>query len=125
MIENAEIESEFYGGLYERVMKDSKKAKSGTRPKPEDFCLPRNQVELDKLLSRMRDCGIDDARAMEMIKERRMQVISDRTETKKSMMDVKIASLNLCLSLKFKKNNWLNKSCLKIRLTFCVYKRWK
>ena len=30
-------------------------------------------------------------------------VISDTTETKKSMMDVKIASLNLCLGLKFKK----------------------
>ena len=33
----------------------------------------------------------------------KLMVISDTTETKKSMMDVKIASLNLCLGLKFKK----------------------
>ena len=80
MTENPEIESEFYGGLYERVMKDSKRAKSGTRPKPEDFCLPRNQDELDIFLSRMKDCGIDDARAMEMIKERKIQFDKANTE---------------------------------------------
>ena len=50
MNENGEIENEFYGGLYEIVIRDYKKTRSATRPKPEDYKLPRNQVELDKLL---------------------------------------------------------------------------
>ena len=41
MDEDVEIENEFYGSLYERVMKDSKKAKAAAaRPKPEDYNLP-------------------------------------------------------------------------------------
>ena len=71
MNENVEINKEFYGGLYERIKKESKTTKAATRPKPDDYCLPRSQIELDKLLSRMTECGIDDARAMEMLKERK------------------------------------------------------
>ena len=71
MDENADIDKEFYGDLYLRIEKEIKKNKVVTRPKPEDYFLPRNQTELDKLKSRMRECGIDDERAMEMLKERK------------------------------------------------------
>ena len=73
MSENVEIDSEFYGGLYEQVLKDSNKAKAGSRPKPEDYNLPRSQTELDTLLQKMRDCGIDAAKALEIIKEKKQQ----------------------------------------------------
>ena len=37
MDENGEIENEFYGGLYERVIRDHKNTRTATRPKPEDY----------------------------------------------------------------------------------------
>ena len=55
------------------MIRDHKNTRTATRPKPEDYKLPRNQVELDKLLSQMKDCGIDASKALEMIKERKMQ----------------------------------------------------
>ena len=42
-------------------------AKAASRPKPEDYNLPRSQIELDKLLSRMRVCGIDADKAMVIV----------------------------------------------------------
>ena len=80
MDENVEIESEFYGSLYERVMKDPKKAKAASRPKPEDYNLPRSQAELDILLQKMRDCGIDSTQAFEIIKEKKQQLERDCAE---------------------------------------------
>ena len=74
MSENEEIENEFYGGHYERVLKDSKKLRSASRPEPEDYNLPRNKDDLVKLLQKMKDCGIDEKKAMEIIKEKKSTV---------------------------------------------------
>ena len=82
MSENDEIDKEFYGGLNERMKKDSKKTKSAARPKPKDYFLPRSQVELDKLLSRMKECGIEYVRAMEMLRERKEKFDKAITEYK-------------------------------------------
>ena len=77
MSENEEIENEFYGGHYERVLKDSKKLRSASRPEPEDYNLPRNKDDLVKLLQKMKDCGIDEKKAMEIIKEKKAQFDKD------------------------------------------------
>ena len=77
MSENDEIEKEFYGGHYERVLKDSKKSKAASRPEPEDYNLPKCQAELVKLLQKMKDCGIDNTKAMEIIKEKKDQFDKD------------------------------------------------
>ena len=64
------------------MKKDSKKTKSVARPKPEDYFLPRSQVELGKLLSRMNECGIQDGRAMEILRERKEKFDKAITEYK-------------------------------------------
>ena len=39
-------------------------------PKPEDFNLPRNKAEGEAVLAKMKDCGIDDEKAIEIMRER-------------------------------------------------------
>ena len=39
-------------------------------PKPEDFNLPRNKAEGEAVLAKMKDCGIDDEKAVEIMRER-------------------------------------------------------
>ena len=77
MIENEDIDKAFYGDLYERVVKNAGKTRYASRPKPEDYNLPRSQIELDSLLQRMSDCGIDSAKAMEIIKEKKEKFEKD------------------------------------------------
>ena len=73
MAENAEIDKEFYGGHYDRVLKDSQKSQAASRPAPEDYNLPKSRADLDKLLQRMKACGIDETKAMEIIKEKKVK----------------------------------------------------
>ena len=55
MSENDEIESDFYGELYDRIMKDSRKLKAASRPDPDDYNLPKCKEDLEKLLKKMSD----------------------------------------------------------------------
>ena len=59
------------------------------------------------MLSKMKDCGIDDNKAIEILKERREKYIeaclSFHNKNVNVKMEVKIATLNLCLGLKNKK----------------------
>ena len=80
MSENLDIEKEFYGSLYERLRNEARKKKAATRPKPEDYNLPRTQTELDILLQKMKDCGIDTSRAMVIIKEKKEKFDKDCAE---------------------------------------------
>ena len=48
----------------------SNKSRAVSRPKPEDYNLPKSQLELDAHLLKMKDCGIDHEKGMSIIKEK-------------------------------------------------------
>ena len=65
--ENQDIPDDFYGDVIERANRKKKL----TEPKPEDFSLPRNKSEWEAMLSKMKECGIEEEKVVEMMKERK------------------------------------------------------
>ena len=44
-------------------------------PNPEDFSLPTTENEWDSMLKKLEECGVERAKAIEMMKERRVKFI--------------------------------------------------
>ena len=64
--ENQDISDDFFGDALERANRQKKPVE----PKPEDFNLPRNKAEWETMLAKMKDCGIEDKKAVEIMRER-------------------------------------------------------
>ena len=72
IVENPDITKEFYGSTLERMKKISGiKELTKRRPTLEDFGIPKTKAELDLMLRKMLDCGIDNEMAAGMIKDRK------------------------------------------------------
>ena len=48
-----------------------KRVQSSGGPNPDDFSLPTTEVEWDSMLKKLEECGVERAKAIEMMKERR------------------------------------------------------
>ena len=82
--EYPELPSEFFGDSFERWVKPkSNVAKSlcitdsnpnpSREPKMKDFNIPESQAEWEIMISKFKDCGIDQMKAAEMIRERKAE----------------------------------------------------
>ena len=92
--ENPEISDDFYGDNIGRFVSSKKqklvrqepfvrprngaewtalikRVRDSGGPNPEDFTLPTTEVEWDSMLKKLEDCGVERAKAIEMMKERR------------------------------------------------------
>ena len=64
---NQDIPDEFYGEALERANRMTRQ----NAPKPEDFNLPKDKSEWDTMLVKLKECGIEDAKIVEMMMERK------------------------------------------------------
>ena len=51
--------------------------KAASRPEPDDYNLPKCRSVLEKLVRKMKDCGIDETKAMAIIEEKKVQFEKD------------------------------------------------
>ena len=64
---NPDIPDDFFGEFANRTV-NKKSQESG--PKPEDFGLPMNESEWEVMWSKMKECGINKEKAVEIMRER-------------------------------------------------------